>query len=68
MTTDVDIRIDIRRGHGVERIRVFADDQEQRLAGLRTLLSISNELDEIERKVSKGVELQPSKWRQALNG
>lgn len=50
---EIDLRIDIRRGHGIERIQVFADDNLQREAGLRALLSIRNELDEIERKASR---------------
>jgi hypothetical protein len=50
---DVDIRIDLRRGYGVESIKVYADDSEQREAGLRALLGISTELDRIERKIKK---------------
>ena len=51
LISDVDIRIDLRRGYGVESIKVYADDSEQREAGLRALLGISSELDRIERKI-----------------
>jgi hypothetical protein len=51
ISKEIDLRIDIKRGRGIERIQVFADSNLQREAGLRALLSISQELDEIERKM-----------------
>jgi hypothetical protein len=49
--TDVDIRIDLKWGQGVESIKVYADNHEQREAGLLALLDINDELEQIEDKI-----------------
>jgi hypothetical protein len=51
--TDIDIRIDLRRGYGVESIKVYADDHEQRETALLALLDINDQLEIIEDKIKR---------------
>jgi len=50
---EVEVRIDLKPNYGIEAIRIYADDSEQREACLRALLSINDELNRIETKFRK---------------